>query len=93
MGSLVQIIDKEIGWKDVVLPNGALKAGNLNGLIGFQENLCIENVQKRKIDLIFTRMYDQNKQNLNVTQCSKMNFFQSQLNLILHLYCNCILHI
>jgi len=36
-GYEVDVSTTEDGWKDVILPTGALKSGKLNGLIGFQE--------------------------------------------------------
>ena len=35
--NLVEIAAGDEGWQDVVLPDGALKSGKLDGLIGFQE--------------------------------------------------------
>ena len=35
--NLVEIVAGDDGWQDVVLPDGALKSGKLDGLIGFQE--------------------------------------------------------
>ena len=37
MSSIVEIIDGDEGWTDVILPDGALKTDKLQGLVGFQE--------------------------------------------------------
>ena len=39
--NLIEIVAGDEGWQDVVLPDGALKSGKLDGLIGFQE--CFHN--------------------------------------------------
>ena len=39
--NLIEIVAGDEGWQDVVLPDGALKSGKLDGLIGFQEYLYI----------------------------------------------------
>ena len=39
--NLIEIVAGDEGWQDVVLPDGALKSGKLDGLIGFQECLYI----------------------------------------------------
>ena len=36
-GYVVNVAESVDGWKDIVLPSGALKTGNITGLIGFQE--------------------------------------------------------
>ena len=33
----ISLQESNEGWKDVILPDGALKSGMLKGLIGFQE--------------------------------------------------------
>ena len=54
MSSIVEIIDGDEGWTDVILPDGALKTDKLQGLVGFQEQyetLC-KPYEKEFIDII-----------------------------------------
>jgi len=55
--NLIEIVAGDEGWQDVVLPDGALKSGKLDGLIGFQEYVPKKKTKqaqrKRKADILF----------------------------------------
>jgi len=55
--NLIEIVAGDEGWQDVVLPDGALKSGKLDGLIGFQEFVPKKKTKqaqrKRKADILF----------------------------------------